>query len=121
MKKKKTILIIITIIIIWNVIMFIIIHHAYMSRVEKTFKLVKEDTINSKFLNEKYVKIENVKFTNFMQWTSKQNGKECVKSKVYTKENKHYKVCIIIDNQREGNSRAIGYIIDGKEYYENNN
>ena len=118
-KKVKIKLYIIPIFAIaFYLIIFGLMYAFYMARDEQAFKSIKEDTINSKLLNSKFGKITNVKYDNFMTWINHQNHYECIKFKVYT-DNNTYKVCTIFKDIEYG-GYAIGYIIDGKTYMEDN-
>lgn len=119
-KNKKIILLIIGIIILWNFVFISIIYFVYMSRVENTFKSVKDSTINSKVLENEIGKVKKVKFNNFMQWISSRNNESCIKIKVYTKDKK-YNVCAILATdkiEKIEDVKVTGYFINGKKYEE---
>lgn len=109
MKTMKKIVIFL---VIWFSCCSIILYFLYMSRVEKAFKNIKEETKNSTVLEKQLGKIQEVKFNNFMKWISNEQGKDCIKLTVKTK-NKKYNICTIIEKQ-EKSYHTTGYIIDDK-------
>lgn len=119
-KNKKIILLIIGIILLWNFVFISIIYFVYMSRVENTFKSVKDSTINSKVLENEIGKVKKVKFNNFMQWISSRDNESCIKIKVYTKDKK-YNVCAILATdkiEKIEDVKVTGYFINDKKYEE---
>ena len=115
---KIKILIIPCIAVAFYAVMFGLIYLFYMIRDEQAFGQVKEDTKSSVVLNEKFGEVTDVKYDNFMAWISTKEKNECVKFKVYTKDN-IYKVCTIF-KQFNDETHAIGFVIDNKVYMEDN-
>ena len=115
MKKKQNsnlpIIIGVTIIVI--IICFIIFYTSYMKGVEEYFSNVKDTIKTSTILEQTYGKIKEVKFNNFMKWTTKKNNYECVEMIIVT-DNTKKDLCAKVEFDETLNTYIVnGYIIDG--------
>jgi len=115
---KQKIYIIPIVAITFYLLTFGLIYWFYIERDEKNFHSIKEDTYNSVVLKENIGEITKIKYDNFIKWIDRKEDYECIKFKIYTKDNV-YKVCTIFKTFNS-ESHAIGYIVDNKIYMEDN-
>ena len=112
-KKKSNIPLILGVIIIVIIICFIIFYTSYMKGVEESFSNVKDTVKSSTILEQTYGKIKEVKFNNFMKWTTKENDYECVEMIIVTDKVKK-DLCAKVEYDEALNTYLVnGYIIDG--------
>lgn len=115
MTKEKMIVIgVIVIVVIMS--MYLIFQVSYMARVEVAFGDIRNEAKNSSILKEKFGKIQDVKFDNYMQWISRQQGEVCVKMIVITEDNR-YPICTMVEKNKQ-EYYATGYIIGNHIIYQ---
>ncbi len=119
-KKRTIFFIILGIVILWNMMFFPLWYMAYMNRSNRTFQSVVHHAKKSTLLQTKLGDINTVELHNFMKWISTENGKKCVEA-IVKGEKKTKNVCIMIKEDEDDTLepiKTVGYIIDGKEYLE---
>lgn len=114
--NKEKILVICVIGIVVAMSLYLLFQVSYMARVESVFGDIREEAKDSYVLEEELGEIQDVKFDNYMQWISQDQGEDCVKMVVVTKDNR-YPICTMVEKNNQ-EYYSTGYIIGNHIIYQ---
>jgi hypothetical protein len=114
--NKEKILVICVIGIVVAMSLYLLFQVSYMARVESAFGDIREEAKDSYVLEKELGEIQDVKFDNYMQWISQDQGEDCVKMVVVTEDNR-YPICTMVEKNNQ-KYYSTGYIIGNHIIYQ---